>query len=120
MPKTLATTSYALLLAGAALAGLSAHPAWAILVIAALATVSRVYDPRTRLIRTREGRSLLQVLPGMVLNQLIWVNLAFLVGLGISRLFGALPLPVLLPLVVSALGLTAGLVLAAMSSRNGR
>jgi len=98
---------YAIILLGAFLAGQSQNPAWVILIIAALATVARIADPETRATNAAQGKTLAKALPMLVINQIIWVNLAFLIGFGIVWALGAplVALPLWLPLAVSALGL---------------
>ncbi|TCO74253.1 hypothetical protein [Rhodovulum euryhalinum] len=98
---------FAIILLGAFLAGESQHPAWIVLIIAALAAVARIFDPDARKLRAAQGKTLAKALPMLVLNQVIWANLVFLIGLGIVWAFGAplVALPLWLPLVVSAAGL---------------
>lgn len=97
---------FAIILCGAFLAGESQNPAWVILIIAALATLGRVFDPEARAARAAEGKTLAKALPMLAINQIIWVNLAFLIGFGIVWAFGAplVALPLWLPLLVSAAG----------------
>ncbi|MCO8144020.1 hypothetical protein NHN26_02160 [Rhodovulum tesquicola] len=98
---------YAIILAGAFLAGQSENPVWVILVIAALATVARALDPAAAATRAAQGKKLARALPLMVFNQIIWVNLVFLIGLGIFWALDApvVALPLWLPILVSAVGL---------------
>jgi hypothetical protein len=100
------TIFFAIVLAGAFIAGAAENPAWIIVVIAALAAVARVFDPEASAQRTAQGKTLKQALPMLVVNQIIWVNLVFLIGFGIAWALGAplLPVGIWLPLVVSLIG----------------
>ncbi|ARC87791.1 hypothetical protein [Rhodovulum sp. MB263] len=97
---------YAVILFGAVLGGATGIDAWVIVVIAALAVVANVFDPTARQKRAEDGKTLTKALPMIVVNQVIWTNLAFLIGLGVAWPFGGsiVALPVLVPLIVSAIG----------------
>ncbi|TDX33202.1 hypothetical protein [Rhodovulum visakhapatnamense] len=97
---------YAVILFGAFLGGTAGIDAWVILVIAAFAVVATVFDPAAKAKRTAEGKTLTKALPMIVVNQVIWANLAFLIGLGLAWPFGGsiLALPLLVPLIVSGIG----------------
>jgi hypothetical protein len=103
---SLPTIFFAVILAGAFLAGESQHPAWIIVVIAALAAIARMFDPEARAARAAQGKTLGQALPMLVVNQIIWVNLVFLIGFGIAWALGGplIGFPLLLPLAVSLAG----------------
>jgi len=114
---SLPTVFYAIILAGAVIAGAAQNPAWVIVIIAVLAAVSRILDPEAKAQRTAEGKTLSKALPMLVVNQIIWVNLAFLIGFGVAWLIGGpvLALPVLVAIIVSLVG-TAGSVATGMKS----
>lgn len=97
---------YAVILFGAFIGGTAGIDAWVIIVIAALAAVANVFDPAAKEKRAAESKTLAKALPMIVVNQIIWANLAFLVGLGVAWPFGGaiIALPFLVPLIVSAIG----------------
>ncbi|SIO42683.1 hypothetical protein SAMN05444722_2073 [Rhodovulum sp. ES.010] len=114
MPNSLLQISTAILMAGALVAGAAQQPFWVVVVIAALATAANVLNPEAQANRAAQGKTLGQALPMVVLNQLIWVNLVYLVGYGPAYLLGGplLPLPAWLSVAISAAGL-AGVAVAA-------
>lgn len=105
--SSLSTVFTAILLAGALIAGATQQPPWIIAVIAALAAVANVVEPRARAIRAAQGKTLAKALPMIVVNQIIWVNLVFLIGFGVAWLIGGpvVALPIWLPVAVSAVGM---------------
>lgn len=107
MPNSLSTVFTAILLAGALVAGAAQHPAWVVLVIALFATLANLLSPGARATRAAQGKTLGKALPMLIVNQLIWVNLVFLVGFGVAWLAGGpvIAVSVWLPLAVSAIGL---------------
>ncbi|MBN2906528.1 MAG: hypothetical protein JXJ18_07465 [Rhodobacteraceae bacterium] len=115
MPNSLAPVFTAILLAGALIAGATQQPAWTVLILAGFAIVANALSPSACAARAAQGKTLAKALPTMVVNQLIWVNLVFLVGFGAAWLFGGpiIAAPIWLPIAVSALGLAGALVTSA-------
>lgn len=113
MPNALLQISTAILMAGALVAGAAQQPFWVIVVIALLATLANLMNPVAKANRAAEGRTTAKALPMLIFNQLIWVNLVFLVGYGIAWVLGGpvLPASVWLSILISALGL-AGVIAA--------
>ncbi|ARE41103.1 hypothetical protein RGUI_2962 [Rhodovulum sp. P5] len=103
---SLPSVFYAIILAGAVVAGAAENPPWVIVIIAAFAVVAKVFDPEAKAARAAEGKTLTKALPMLVVNQIIWTNLVFLIGFGIAWLIGGplLPLPLIVALVISLAG----------------
>lgn len=107
MSNTISAVFSVILLAGALVAGAAQQPFWVVVVIAVLATVANVVSPAAKTDRAKQGKALTKALPGMVINQLIWVNLVFLVGYGAAWAMGGplIAAPVWLSVGLSAAGL---------------
>lgn len=107
MPNSILQISTAILMAGALVAGAAQQPFWVVVVIALFATLANLMNPAAKANRAAEGKTLGKALPVLILNQLIWVNLVFLVGYGIAWALGGpvIPAPVWLSVLISAAGL---------------
>ncbi|MBK1635908.1 hypothetical protein [Rhodovulum adriaticum] len=108
MSNTISTVFTVILLAGALVAGAAQQAFWVIIVIAVMATVANAVSPAARADRAKQGKGLMQALPGLVLNQLIWVNLVFLIGYGAAWAMGG-------PLIAAPVWLTVGLSAAGLA-----
>ncbi|TCP60283.1 hypothetical protein EV663_11171 [Rhodovulum bhavnagarense] len=107
MSNTISTVFTVILLAGALVAGAAEQPFWVVVVIAIIATCANAVSPAAGAGRAKQGKTLLKALPGMVINQLIWVNLVFLIGYGAAWAMGGplIAAPVWLSVGLSAAGL---------------